>query len=115
MPFTSSTPFVHEDKTFDLLGVTLITNPSFGSTNVGAQVILNLFPYRINELGQVERPMKTLIDEETQEEIRVVDESFNKNLIFSNAYAQAASDYPLAVALTTISVALQNFINAKGM
>ena len=114
MAFTSSTPLVHTDgKTYPYYGVSLITSPGFQDNTIDARVVLKLEPYRINEQGQIERPMVE-VEVEGGGTISIVDDSLNKTVVFGNAYAQAASDPALATALTRIGIGLQEFILARG-
>lgn len=96
--FTLPTPFVHEGVSYPYCGVQLVTNPSFGATSVGAQVVLSLTPYRVAE----------------DDTIQVApDGAGRRSFVFGDAYAQAQSDPTLAAALVTISQAIQAFIAAR--
>lgn len=112
MPFQSSHPIERAGKTFPYLGLSLITNPQFKTQSVGAQVVFIAYPYRIDDDGNVERPMIEIESEDGP--VLVVDASLNKTVVFGDAYASAASDADLEAALTTIGGGLQAFVNAKG-
>lgn len=113
MAFTTKNPVIRGGKEYGLLGVSLITNPQFKTQSVGAQVVLNLYPYRIDENGNVERPMIEVEGEEGP--VQAIDASVNRVLVFGDAYATAAQDGDLAQALGAIAVSLQGFIDAKGL
>lgn len=113
MPFRSNAPYIQGDKVFDLLGVSLVTSPGFGANVVDARVVLNLDPYRINEAGEIERPMVTV--DADGEPMTFPDPAARRSLVFSDAYRQAQSDPALAAALMQIGAALQSFIDARGL
>lgn len=115
MPFTLKTPVVVDGVEYPYAGVSLVTSPGFGESNVNARVVLNLDPYRIDEDGKVRRPMKSVQFVDADGNIvnsDAPDLSHSVSRVFSNAYAAAASDPALASALTAISAAIQQFISA---
>lgn len=95
MPFTLPTPHTNDSGEFPFVGVQLVTNPRFDENTVGAQVVLRLTPYRVVD-GVVE-----------------VAADGHRSFVFGDAYQQAATDPPLAAALTSIAAAIQTFINAR--
>lgn len=96
--FTLPVAFVHEGVQYPYCGVQLVTNPSFGATSVGAQVVLSLTPYRVAEDNTIHV---------------APDGAGRRSFVFGDAYAQAQSDPALAAALGAISQAIQTFITAR--
>lgn len=113
MAFKTSSPFIRDGKTFDLVGVSLITSPAFLENKVEATIILKLDFYRINGAGEIERPMR-LVDTPDGQQL-VVDSTAVRSIVLTEAYAKALLDMPLAQALTNVGSGIQQFINAKGM
>lgn len=113
MAFTTNNPVERDGKLFDKLGVALITNPQFNAKNVGAQIVLHLYPYRIAEDGSIERPMIEVEGDEGP--IIVIDSSTERGLVFGDAYATAAQDADVAKCLGGISALLQELIAKKNL
>ena len=112
MPFISSNPTKRNGKVFDLLGLSLITNPQFKADRVGANVVFQAYPYRIDEQGKPERP--TVIVDTEDGSVEVVDATATRSIIHGDAYIDAQQDSDLAECLIAISAALQKYIVAKG-
>ena len=98
MPFTTNSPVIRDGKTYDKLGVSLAISPGFSGDHVKAQIVLSVQPY--NDDDGIETPSG---------------EPTARRIIYGDGYTAAADDPALATALTKISDALQEFIDAKGL
>lgn len=98
MAFSTNNPITEADKTFDKLGVSLAISPGFQADAVSAQIVLSVQPY--SDADGIELP---------------AGEHPARRIIYGDGYTAAASDPALATALTKISAALQEFIDAKGL
>lgn len=106
MPVASTNPLVVDGVEYPYYGVTIMGEPSWEPARVGARVVVALWPYRIDEQGQIQRPM---VD-------GYPDDSRVRRFVYGDAYEAAATDPALAAALSAIMAGgVQGFVTAKGL
>lgn len=99
MPLTLTKPFIADDKLYPYVAVQLIISPDIQPDNIYARTVVNFLPFRIDPVTGIEaRPHGEM-----------------PPLLLADAYSTAAADPHLAVALTTIQEALQQYITVKGL
>ena len=115
MPFQFPSPIKTEQGEFPFAALTLVVSPSFTVSGVEAQIVLKAQPYDIRN-GVVVQPTASCVtvDEDGKEHtIDAVDSAFDRGVVFSAGYAEAARNPALAKALIAMSAALQEFVLVK--
>lgn len=99
MPILTTTPKAidHPEIPFDRLGVSLAISPIWKPDDVEAAVSITAIPYRVLPDGSIDKLEKAAW-------------SYNNGQVF----ADAAHDPVLADAVSTMMVAIQAFLAAKG-
>lgn len=100
------TPKVINGRAFRYYGLTIVSNPQFRERDVGAQVVLNLYPYDYDEAGDIVRPM-------VEVDGQMVVDATPLCWVYGDAYAAAAADAAVAQAVGGVSVMVRNFVHAK--
>jgi hypothetical protein len=109
MAIVTENPLEFDGKTYNLLGVSLAISPLWSESGVGCSVALQAAPYRFDESGQVEKPLK----EDENGPVPGSEYDFARSAVYLNVFESATDDPDLAEAVQTISMALQKLITAK--